>query len=228
MTVSVDALATEVGALDACATVEQFAEATLDLLWGLIPCEGVGFNEIDDARRRIELFRSRSFVAIDESDEAFWSYADELPICHGLPPGAPGVVRTEDILSQRELRKTRIFAEVLRPSGSTHEMKLAFASPPWMSRAIIFGRSDRAFSDRERNILLLIAPHLSRTYRHLRVVKRLTEREREVLELVARGLTNREVAVRLDVTPGTVRAHLEHTFAKLNVGTRTAAVAATR
>ena len=39
---------------------------------------------------------------------------------------------------------------------------------------------------------------------------------------------NREVARRLDISPGTVRAHLEHIFSKLNVGTRTAAVAATR
>jgi DNA-binding CsgD family transcriptional regulator len=46
--------------------------------------------------------------------------------------------------------------------------------------------------------------------------------------LVGRGLTNREIAVELDVAPGTVRAHLEHVFAKLSVGTRTAAVAAIR
>ena len=76
--------------------------------------------------------------------------------------------------------------------------------------------------------MLLLAPHLFSVYRRVRILQRLTEREREVLELVAGGLMNREVARRLDISPGTVRVHLEHIFSKLNVGTRTAAVAATR
>jgi DNA-binding CsgD family transcriptional regulator len=56
----------------------------------------------------------------------------------------------------------------------------------------------------------------------------LTPRELEVLTLVAEGLTNREVAGRLDISPGTVRSHLEHAYSKLGVGTRTAAASAVR
>ncbi len=53
----------------------------------------------------------------------------------------------------------------------------------------------------------------------------LTVREAEVALLVAEGLSNREVADRLFVAPGTVKRHLEGVFAKLGVSTR-AAVAA--
>jgi DNA-binding CsgD family transcriptional regulator len=53
----------------------------------------------------------------------------------------------------------------------------------------------------------------------------LTAREREVLSWVARGKTNREIAERLWIAPGTVRKHLENVYAKLGVKTRTAAVA---
>ena len=53
----------------------------------------------------------------------------------------------------------------------------------------------------------------------------LTAREREVLSWVARGETNAEVARRLWLSPGTVRTHLEHVYAKLGVNTRTAAAA---
>ena len=56
----------------------------------------------------------------------------------------------------------------------------------------------------------------------------LTSREREVLGLVAEGLTNAQVAAVLWISPGTVRRHLENTFAKLGVHTRTAAVAQVR
>ncbi|MGI9028857.1 MAG: response regulator transcription factor [Ilumatobacteraceae bacterium] len=53
----------------------------------------------------------------------------------------------------------------------------------------------------------------------------LTRREREVLDLVRAGLTNAQVARALGISPATVRKHLEHAFHKLDVSTRTAAVA---
>lgn len=53
----------------------------------------------------------------------------------------------------------------------------------------------------------------------------LTPRQREVVLLVAEGLTNAEIARRLWISPGTVRRHLENAFARLEVHTRTAAVA---
>ena len=49
----------------------------------------------------------------------------------------------------------------------------------------------------------------------------LTASERAVCELVAEGLTNREVARRLYVSPHTVNTHLRHVFQKLTVSTRT-------
>ena len=53
----------------------------------------------------------------------------------------------------------------------------------------------------------------------------LTAREWDVMRCVAAGKTNAEIARLLWVTPGTVRKHLEHVYAKLGVGSRTAALA---
>jgi DNA-binding CsgD family transcriptional regulator len=53
----------------------------------------------------------------------------------------------------------------------------------------------------------------------------LTAREREVLAWVARGKTNSEIARLLWLAPSTVAKHLENIYAKLDVKTRTAAVA---
>lgn len=53
----------------------------------------------------------------------------------------------------------------------------------------------------------------------------LSRRELEVMRWVARGKTNREVATALYVTEGTVRKHLEHVYDKLQVSSRTAALA---
>jgi DNA-binding CsgD family transcriptional regulator len=58
-----------------------------------------------------------------------------------------------------------------------------------------------------------------------RVERRLAEltckaSELTVARLVAEGLTNREVAERLFVSPHTVNSHLRHAFSKLGISSR--------
>jgi non-specific serine/threonine protein kinase len=48
----------------------------------------------------------------------------------------------------------------------------------------------------------------------------LTARELEVVELVADGLSNKQIAQRLFITPRTVRGHIENVMTKLGVNTR--------
>ncbi len=57
----------------------------------------------------------------------------------------------------------------------------------------------------------------------------LTPREIEVLQLLSTGLTNRQIAQKLVLSAGTVRTHVQHIIAKLEVSDRTqAAVKASR
>jgi LuxR family maltose regulon positive regulatory protein len=53
----------------------------------------------------------------------------------------------------------------------------------------------------------------------------LTERELEVLHLLAEGLSNKEIAGRLVIAPSTVKQHLKNIYGKLDVHSRTQAVA---
>ena len=51
----------------------------------------------------------------------------------------------------------------------------------------------------------------------------LTAREVEVLQLVARGMSNREIARRLVISPKTVGSHVEHIYDKINASSRATA-----
>jgi LuxR family transcriptional regulator, maltose regulon positive regulatory protein len=60
------------------------------------------------------------------------------------------------------------------------------------------------------------------------LVEPLSERELEVLRLIAAGCSNQEIADRLVIAQGTVKRHINNIYGKLQVGSRTQAVAAAR
>jgi two-component system, NarL family, nitrate/nitrite response regulator NarL len=65
-------------------------------------------------------------------------------------------------------------------------------------------------------------PHLFRTVDRTRgpLQPRLTERDKTVLRFIFQGLTNKEIAARLDISEGAVKASLRQLFEKLKVRTR--------
>ena len=89
--------------------------------------------------------------------------------------------------------------------------------------------------DRQVRILELLTPHLAQLFRRAAARRSapvaatgLTPRELEIVRLVAGGMTNREIARELWVSPNTVSKHLENAFEKLGVSNRTAAAARVR
>lgn len=56
----------------------------------------------------------------------------------------------------------------------------------------------------------------------------LTDRERQILDLIARGYSNRRIARELVLAEKTVRNHVSHVFAKLQITDRAAAVVRAR
>lgn len=54
----------------------------------------------------------------------------------------------------------------------------------------------------------------------------LTERQAEVLALLTRGLSNREIAARLELSEGTVKIHVTAILKALGVASRTQALVA--
>ena len=55
-------------------------------------------------------------------------------------------------------------------------------------------------------------------------LSKLTPREREVLNLVARGMSTKQVALQLNISPRTVDQHRGHILAKLGTGSPVVAV----
>ena len=89
-------------------------------------------------------------------------------------------------------------------------------------RAVHAGESVLHPTIARRVIEHLISPVSSPT--EAQAIEPLSEREMEVLNLAAKGISNKDIAEQLSLSPRTVQAHLGNIFNKLGVASRTEAV----
>jgi DNA-binding CsgD family transcriptional regulator len=146
------------------------------------------------------------------------------------------VVTIEDFYSARQWHGVGMYADVYRPQGIEHELMLTLPTgsarargPGRTLRLFFFRGPGKGFREDDRALLTLLRPHLYQAYQDAEQrrhpVPELTARQWELLDLVAAGHTNAQIARRLGVSEGTVRTHLEHIYRRLQVSSRTAAVA---
>jgi DNA-binding CsgD family transcriptional regulator len=168
-------------------------------------------------------------------DEAYWQYYQDCPpSCYPERGGdLRQVIKYSDFYSPRQWHNSGIYRDYFRVAGVEHGLVMFFPVPGWPPREAtlrlaFFRASGPDFSERERELLALLRPHLHEAYldaeRRRCRTPQLSPRQWDLLRLIAAGHTNGQIARRLDVSEGTVRKHLENLYAKLQVNSRTAAV----
>jgi DNA-binding CsgD family transcriptional regulator len=142
------------------------------------------------------------------------------------------IVTIADFYSARQWRSTGMYSDCYRPLGDEHELQLTLPAPggPGRTVRLFFLRGPGPdFSERDRALLVLLRPHLQQAYldaeRRRHPVPQLTARHWDLLRLLAAGHTNAQIARRLGICESTVRTHLENLYRRLDVTSRTAAVA---
>lgn len=214
--------------------VDPFPEPVLAALLRLIPADIVSYGDFDREgsgwRAGVRWQGVQPAPLTPGIREAHARFTHQKP----HPPWAPTAgraVRWSDLLSRRQLHSLDIYAEVAVPLGDEYQLELWLLTPDGVAGGFAFDRGERDFSERDKDVLDTLGPHLVQLWRHARfrspsaAAGLLTSREREILAWVARGKTNGEIAAALYLAPGTVRKHLDNVYAKLEVTNRTGAVA---
>ena len=206
--------------------------STLHALMALIPCKAIGFTGMDVDHHRHYLEQAVGDPGPPNDGAAFWAHYRDSDCSYPERTGDfHSVLMTTDFSTLHEYRQTPIYVDYFGLLDHDKAMDASLPDGPGRQlRLILFrGRADPEFTERDRALIILLRPHLHAA--HQQVLRRrlgipeLTNRQWELLRLVEAGLSNAQIARRLHVADNTVRKHLENIFDRLQVLSRTAAVA---
>lgn len=171
---------------------DPFTEELLVELGRLIEADFVTYTEVDHVHKRSLVYLPRPGDEDDEDgeiDDDGWERMHEHPVCQRWRrDGQFSALRLSDVITQRELRRTRFYADSCRPWGVEYELKVRLASPPWHAKTFMFNRRiGRDFTKRDRLVLELLTPHLMRLWQAART-RRLLAAALAALETESRGV----------------------------------------
>lgn len=149
--------------------LDSFPEQVGSALEGLIPRDYYSYVQIDGYTRKAAVAITRpsidSILPLPNQHEIFERYGHEhpLPSAHQHHVGA---LKISDFLTQRQFERLALYNEFFRPCGVRHQMSVVLPAKPGVLRGIIVNRGGLDFSERERQLLNLILPHLAQAYQN--------------------------------------------------------------
>lgn len=229
----------------------EVSRQTLARLGALVGCDSVGYGRVDSATGSlladthephiVDFCRLPGFNAVFHQHPGFAAY-HRGQIVLGTP------VALTDLADLRTLRRLPLYVDYHQPYG-IHDQLLCLVQMGGQQGAMLsFNRARGGISHRDRAVVNLITPHLiqavarqqrvaalsaavQRLGRHADQIDQagprlslLTSRERDVVEHVVGGVTDREIARSLAISPRTVHKHLESIYRKLSIGNRTSLI----
>jgi DNA-binding CsgD family transcriptional regulator len=168
-------------------------------------------------------------IATPDRIAAFETHADADPLLAHVRRGAGTALRRTDLQNDHEFRRLGTYQAVFMTLGVRRQLALAVKPTPERRVTIVFNRADSDFTGHDVAVAEALRPRIARALARFTSVgvrrESVSPREADVLDLLCRGLTDRQIATRLGISPRTVDKHLEHAYVKLGVRCRVQAAA---
>ena len=165
--------------------LDSFRASILLELRSLVRGDLFGYNDLDLAAGRVIVLVEPHTTDYHALLDAFAATAHQHP---GVMLSQSGDYRPHtlsDFLSARELHRLDLYNEVYRQLGSEDQIYFNLAPPAMVTIAI--NRSTRSFTERDREVIELLQPHLSRAFLQAQ------QRERAQLLIAAQDAGLREI-----------------------------------
>jgi len=178
------------GAWHEAKTLPELAEVAVSTLHELIPCDGVGWNEVDAHRGEVRAITSPVDYFETSQVEALTRLIDQHPIVNYVRrTGDQRATTISDFVSAREFHRLELYTDFFRPLGAEDLLAVVIQATEPVMIGLAFTRPRRTYVQRDRDLLNLLRPHLASAYRNIGA--RLEAAAR--VAALERGLEGREV-----------------------------------
>lgn len=170
----IEALLSYVREIYASSDLEGFASRVVSTLRRVLPSESVSYAEYD-------LLGRKTYALVEDppsSDyalemEVFARHFGEHPLVdHYRRTGEGRAIKISDFLTQSQWRKRALYNEYFKEiRGIEHQMGTVIPTSA-LPVGIALGRSGRDFSERDRQVLYLLRPHLVQAHQNAAALSR--------------------------------------------------------
>ncbi len=172
---------------------DSFGPAVLSEIALVVPSEVSSFNEVDPVTGRFTfMVEPTTFPIPPGSAEVLSRYAGQHPLIEYVARTGDGSARrVSDVWTQRRWHESGIFREFYGPMGVEHQMSIGLPAPAPIVVGVALNRAELDFSDRDRDVLNLLRPHLAQSWRHAREHQRV----RSLLNTASEALHSTQTGV---------------------------------
>jgi DNA-binding CsgD family transcriptional regulator len=223
-------------------TLPEFTSAIPGILTQLIPSEYSLFTEFEIDRvtgKNGLLSCVESERRMDQATQdaiASQAFKDHPIIEHYATGDYSTAVKLSDFVSLAQLERRECYQAVFRRSHIKRLLTIPVMGTCGRAASLNVANWSRDFTESDRALLGLLAPHFMQACRNAELVTRsatqknvsledlgLSARELEVAHWLVQGKSNPEIAIILGISQRTVEKHMERVLEKLGVENRTAA-----
>jgi DNA-binding CsgD family transcriptional regulator len=170
----------------------EFPMRLLAAVAALVRADLITLTEVDPVLNKSTGY-SYPEAPVQDFEEAFQRNIKDHPVVRHIQTTRDGRAKAiSDFLSAKAFRATGLYREVFEPLGVEDQLSIAMVASGGLLIGISFNRARRGFSQRDREILNLLRPHVLQAYmncraRHL-INSQVNEGHASVMEQLPLGL----------------------------------------
>lgn len=201
------------------------ARTALQFASKLVPNDLSGYNEVDPSRRRLFcIYEPSSFQEEYTRLAPLWerNMHQHPVLSYFLENAGCGPHKISDFLSDSEFRELDLYKEHFRLISCNYQIAVRMPSPEPLSVAIAMNREKHDFSERDREALTLLQPHLRQAYENAALITSLStslDSSYEALDHMDRGIVviDTEGLIK-SASPSAMRFSMDYFVAEKNAG----------
>jgi hypothetical protein len=151
---------------------EPFPVELIDSFRRLLRSDWAGFDEMDREKRLLLTHIETPEIEPQEGgtgDDELWEVIEEHPLCSYHKDSTDlGAVKLSDFFTARQLRSLPIWTKWFAPWGVSDELEIGISPSKRFTRNFVFDRQGGTFTERDREVLDVLRPHLVALYERAR------------------------------------------------------------